>query len=367
MAGKHRMSLQSQYNITDKTMAKYSPLDQLSSRYLNEVLKKGQVVVFNAGETLFEKNHELHSYYYLLKGKLVVKKGMLFSKTISSKSEQALHPINSFIPNNTSVKAQTDGHLLLIDPGLLDRALAWSNSNAQSEQTQEREQPQTQESLTTQPNESSDEPKKEFDSDYFNWMTSLLEFPLFLNLPPANIDKLFEKFERIEVLKDQTIIKEDDEGDYFYLLINGSAKVVVGADNSKLATLRPGAYFGEEALVSDIVRSASVIMEEDGRLARLDKESFQNLLHDPLVKYVNRKDAPSDMEQGNALLDIRSKSEFEFIPLPNCLHIPLNDLRTSLDLLDKSVTYYLTEGGGQRSEIAAHILSQNQFKVFVLQ
>ena len=107
-------------------------------------------------------------------------------------------------------------------------------------------------------------------------------------------------------------------------------------------------------------------MEEDGRLARLDKESFQTLLHNPLVKYVSAKDIPSDMGTSNALLDIRSQAEFEFVPFPNCLHIPLNDLRTSLNLLDKSVTYYLTKDGGQRSDIAAHILSQNQFKVFVL-
>jgi rhodanese-related sulfurtransferase len=360
------MSLQSQYNINDKTMANYSPLNQLSNSYLNEVIRKGQVVIFHAGETVFGKNHDLHSYYYLLKGKLLVKKGILFSKTIniSSESEDALHPINSFIPSDTAVKAQTDGYLFLIDPALLDRALAWSDSSAQIEQAPE--PMQSAEQPTIQTTKSIAEPKKGFDEDYFNWMTSLLDFPLFLNLPPANIDCLFEKFERIDVLKGQTIIKEADNGDYFYLLINGSAKVVVGKASSKLATLKPGAYFGEEALASDKVRSASVIMEEDGRLARLDKESFQNLLHDPLVKYVSRKDVSSSMGQSIALLDIRSRSEFKFKPFPDCLHIPLNDLRTSLNLLDKSITYYLTEDGGQRSDIAAHILSQNQFKVFVL-
>ena len=104
------MSLQSQYNITEKTMANYSPLNQLSTSDLNEVIKKG----------------------------------MLFSKVIniSSESEEALHPINSFIPSNTTVKAQTDGHLLLIDPAFLDRALAWSDSSTQKEQTSKQMQMQ---------------------------------------------------------------------------------------------------------------------------------------------------------------------------------------------------------------------------------
>lgn len=354
------MSLQAQYNITEKTMAKYSPLDQLSSTYLAEVLKKGRVVEFDAGDTLFEKGHDLAFHYYLLAGKITIKKGLFSSKTIDSKHKASLHPINKLITSEATVKAQTAGHLFLIDPKLLDRALAWSESNPSSEKNKA-----TQGAKTTTPQQT----QGEFDEEYFNWMTSLLEFPLFLNLPPANITELFDQFERVEVEKGQTIIQEEDEGDYFYLLINGSAKVTVGEQQTKLATLRPGAYFGEEALVSDIVRSASVIMEEDGCLARLDKESFQKLLHNPLVKYVSNAEyqkSAANPEHKMALLDIRSLSEFEHIPMPDCLHIPLSDLRSNLSKLDKSVVYYLTEDGGQRSDIAAHILSQNQFKVFVL-
>jgi len=351
------MSLQSQYNITEKTMATYSPLDQLSGTYLNEVLKKAKVVVFDSGDILFEKNHDLDFYYYLLKGKLSIKKGILLSKTIKAKSDKALHPINTLIPSEAIVKAQADGHLLLIDPELLDRALAWSESNTQGD---------TEQSANQSTSTSTDQA---FDEAYFDWMTSLLEFPLFLNLPPANITELFEQFERIEVESGQAIIKEGDDGDYFYLLISGSAQVAVGDNNTILATLKPGAYFGEDALVSSTVRSATVTMNEAGSLARLDKESFQNLLHNPLVQYITQQgyqEKLNDAEHSAALLDIRSNSEFEHIPFPDCQHIPLSELRASLALLDKTLTYYLTEEGGQRSDIAAHILSQNQFDVFVL-
>ncbi|UZE96083.1 cyclic nucleotide-binding domain-containing protein [Alkalimarinus alittae] len=354
------MSLQSQYNITEKTMASYSPLDQLSSTYLIEVIKKGSVVVFEAGDVLFEKGHALKFHYYLLAGKITVKKGLFSSKTVDSKRKESKHPINHLIPSDATVKAQTTGHLFLVDPKLLDRALAWSESNPKNDNNGPKKN-----SKTITPNAA----QGEFDEEYFNWMTSLLEFPLFLNLPPANITELFDQFERVEVEKGQTIIQENDEGDYFYLLINGSAQVVVGDPKTKVATLRPGAYFGEEALVSDIVRSASVIMEEDGCLARLDKESFQKLLHSPLVQYVSIAEYRNTLaapEEKMALLDIRSLSEFEHIPMPDCLHIPLSELRDSLSKLDKSVAYYLTEDGGQRSDIAAHILSQHQFKVFVL-
>lgn len=338
-------------------MRRYSPLDQLSDQYLREVIKKSTIVEFSAGDLLFDKSHSLDFYYYLLKGKLSAKKGTFFSKTLRAKSKRSLHPLNASIPDGTSVKAATNGHLLLVEPELLDRALAWNESNSQSE------------AKTTPKLDKAALATEKFDEDYFNWMTSLLEFPLFLSLPPANITELFEKFERTEVQKGQVVIRENDEGDYFYLLISGSASVVVGDDQTKVATLRPGAYFGEEALVSDIVRSASVIMEEKGCLARLDKVSFQQLLHNSLVHYISKKaylEKLRDPEHQGVLLDIRSLTEFEHIPMPDCQHIPLNELRDRLAELDKSATYYLTEDGGQRSDIAAHILSQHQFEVFVL-
>mgnify|MGYP000622115656 CR=1 FL=1 len=182
------MSLQAQYNITEKSMASYSPLDQLSSTYLAEIIKKGRVVVFDAGDTLFEKGHDLDFHYYLLAGKISVKKGMFSSKSVDSKQKESLHPINNLIPSESSVKAQTAGHLFLVDPKLLDRALAWNESNP----VNEKKRPQNNAKSSTPV-----QVQGKFDEDYFNWMTSLLEFPLFLNLPPANITELFDQFAQL--------------------------------------------------------------------------------------------------------------------------------------------------------------------------
>lgn len=353
------MSMHAQLNITEESMAAFSPLDQLSPKYRKQVIEKSKVIIFDEGEQVFEKHHELSATYYLLAGKLTAKKGLLSSTTLEADTDKCKHPINSDIPDGVAVKAQTSGHMLLIDPKLLDRALAWTQSEHEEQAQQKR----------NQPTESEEEPQGEFDPEYFEWMTSLLEFPMFLKLPPTNLHALFAKFEKVDVQKDDVVIEEGSNGDYFYLLINGSARVLVGAAGTRVATLRPGAYFGEEALVADTVRSASVIMEEDGRLARLDKESFQTLLHDPLLQYVSYaayKEKAKDTGSKVALLDIRSLTEFEYTPQPNCLHIPVDDLRQQLKQLDRETTYFLTDEGGQRNDIAAHILAQNRFNVFVI-
>ncbi len=355
------MSLHKELNITEESMSRYSPLNQLSRKYLNQVIKRSQVMTFNRGETIFEKNHDLSFTYFLLKGQLKIKKGLLSSETIDANEKNCLHPINQKIPTSSSVKALDSGHMLLVDSVFLDRALGWTEAEAEKEPSKE---PAPKAGEITTPEESA-----EFDPDHFDWMANLLSFPLFFNLPPSNIETIFAKFERVSVSEDEVIIKDGDEGDYFYLLIEGTARVLVGGSGGQQFHLTKGSYFGEEALVSDTMRSATVIMNEDGVLARLDKNTFQSLLHDPLVRYISEAEYRESAESGmkkSALLDIRSPDEFEFSPLPKCLHIPLSELRQKVPLLDKSTTYYLTSEGGQRSEIAAHILCQNSIEVFVI-
>ncbi|WP_020408584.1 cyclic nucleotide-binding domain-containing protein [Hahella ganghwensis] len=368
------MSLHKELNITEATMEKYSPLNQLSKKYLNQVIKRSQVMTFNAGETLFEKNHELPFTYFLLKGEVKVKKGLLSSETLNADRKESLHPLNKRIPPETSVKATQSGHMLMVDTVFLDRALGWTEAEAEKDALKspskgalDRPSKGTDTAVSSQV--ITEEEPGEFDPEHFDWMASLLSFPLFFNLPPSNMETIFNKFERITVKEGEIVIKDGDEGDYFYLLIEGSAKVLIGGDGGKQFHLSKGSYFGEEALVSDTLRSATVVMNEDGVLARLDKATFQSLLHDPLVQYVSASEYKEQVQSGMktiALLDIRSLDEFEFAPLPQCLHIPLSELRQRIPQLDKSTTYYLTSEGGQRSEIAAHILCQNSIEVYVI-
>ena len=359
------MSLHKDLNITDSLMAKYSPLSQLSKKYRNQVIKRSQVMTFSSGDVIFEKDHTLSFTYYLLAGKIKTRKSLLHSDIIDASEPRCLNPINSSVPTGVSAKAIEPGHLLLIDTKFLDRSLGWTEAETKKENENAKVSPAT----LAAPEVPSPEEFGKFNEEHFDWIANLLEFPLFFNLPPSNIDKIFEKFERIDVHEEQVIIEEGDEGDYFYLLISGSARVIIGGREDKPIRLSKGSYFGEEALVSDTVRSASVIMNEDGVLARLDKASFQSLLHDPLVKTVSETkfhEARASKPNEIVLLDIRSEGEFEYAPIPTCLHIELSQLRQKIHKLDKNKIYYITEEGGQRSDIAAHILSQTNLNVFVI-
>ncbi len=365
------MSLLKEFNITNELMAKYSPLGQLSSKYLAQILKKCNVLTFEEDEKIFEKKHTLYTLYFLLEGKLKIKTGLFSSETLDASSSECFNSINSKIPDGVSVKAIEKGYMIMIDETLLDRTLGWSEAEKDKLSGSLHTKPFVPPDMDTvqpQKKEPIIEKIESFDEDHFTWLTSLMEFPLFFNLPPSNMEQLLNKFHKVRVSVDEVIINEGDEGDYFYLLMEGCARVIFGGDETRPIRINRGSYFGEEALISDTVRSATVIMDENGLLARLDKASFQSLLNDPLVSHVSKQQFKEETQDSSPYeqLDIRSFSEFEHTPLPKCLHIPLSELRQKIPSLDKSKVYYLTEEGGHRSDVAAHILCQNSVQAKVI-
>jgi CRP/FNR family cyclic AMP-dependent transcriptional regulator len=82
--------------------------------------------------------------------------------------------------------------------------------------------------------------------------------------------------------KGQTIVHEDDdEGQTFFVIVSGRVHVAVITAEGKsaiLATLKPGDFFGEMAILDGEPRSASVIASEDCALLMLYRNMFLDIL-----------------------------------------------------------------------------------------
>ena len=76
------------------------------------------------------------------------------------------------------------------------------------------------------------------------------------------------------------MIKQGTEGDYFYVVVAGKCVVTretpLNKEGIKLAELGPGDSFGEEALIAEAKRNATVTMSTDGTLMRLGKTRFSD-------------------------------------------------------------------------------------------
>jgi len=265
-------------------------------------------------------------------------------------ANRALH--THFEQPFTAVTAENSS-ILMVDKNLLDLVITWNQAGEYVAADKSANNNQTVE------NES-------------DWMSSLLKSPLFTQIPAPNIQQLFIKFEPVKVAAEQVIIKEGEPGDYFYVLSKGQADVIRNIDGETLclAKLDAGSLFGEEALISNAPRNASIIMRTDGLLMRLKKDDFTALLHRPLINYMNQHWITTIQQSATAkikLIDVRRPDEFQSGIVEGSVNIPLPELRSHLDSFQPDTTYVIICDGGRRSEVGAHILIQRGLNAYIFQ
>lgn len=168
----------------------------------------------------------------------------------------------------------------------------------------------------------------------------------------------------------EIILKQGTEGDYFYVLIRGSAIVTretpLSKDGIKLAELNVGDTFGEEALISDAKRNATVTMTSDGSVMRLGKDDFKKLLNEPMLDWVTLEEGQKIVDDGGCWLDVRLPSEFENHHLDAAINIPLYFIRLKISTLDPDREYVVCCDTGRRSSAGAYILSERGYQAYVL-
>src|SRR5207342_3175259 len=142
-----------------------------------------------------------------------------------------------------------------------------------------------------------------------SWVFRLLHSHAFIKLPTGNLERMFQAFEQVNVTPSEVIIKEGDTPDNFYIIREGTAAVSKTLDGSSqvVAYLREGDVFGEDALLANATRNATVRMLQGGRLMKLSKEAFNAVLKPPMVSWVLPQQAASMVQDGVKLVDVRGQ------------------------------------------------------------
>lgn len=118
----------------------------------------------------------------------------------------------------------------------------------------------------------------------------LRKLPIFQSLSDAQIAKLAKLTTLRLCRKDEVIFYEDEEGDFFFVILEGRVKVTLLGIPDRftrgygrevvLSTLGPGDFFGEMALVDNEPRSATAVATSDSELLCLHRNDFQSALTD---------------------------------------------------------------------------------------
>lgn len=340
------------------------PIDSLASEYLDQLLNKSELVEAVTGDYFFKQGDSERKYHFLLNGDIeLVTTDDTVLELISSGTEQARHPIAHHIPRKVNARASSIVAMVCIVPAdMLDIMLTWENSEDK---------------------ESTDEKESDFEdaedlvslSDTAvggnDWMTSLLRSNLFRRMPANNIQAVMMKMNEIQVKPEEIIFRQNAEGDYFYIIKEGECAVVRTLTSKdkvvRLATLGPGDAFGEESLISDKRRNASVVMVTEGRLMRLSKEDFLNFMNEPLLEYVDTKEAIHlQLKEGATWIDTRLPNEYMAGHIKNSINIPLVSLRMKLAQMDSDKKYIIYCSDGTRSSAAAFLMSSRGFNPVIL-
>jgi rhodanese-related sulfurtransferase len=176
--------------------------------------------------------------------------------------------------------------------------------------------------------------------------------------------------QRVPYKAGEVVIKQGDEGDFFYAIVNGKCIVTretpLNKEGIKLAELGVGDTFGEEALIAEAKRNATVTMMTDGVLMRLNKQDFRELMNEPLLQWVSFDQAREIVAKGGKWLDVRLPSEHQNLSIEDSLNIPLYFIRLKISTLDRNTPYVVYCDTGRRSSAAAFILVERGFDAYVL-
>ena len=105
--------------------------------------------------------------------------------------------------------------------------------------------------------------------------------PLLSSLGPDAMQRLINDVELVDLDPGQVLFREGDEGRVLYVVAEGSVSVISeGPPRQTLSTLQEGDFFGEVAIVTNQVRSATVEAnsERGASLLALDRNVIGNLV-----------------------------------------------------------------------------------------
>ena len=335
--------------IDRATLKTLEPLNRLNPILLDELAAKSIIDEVPADRIICRHGEKDSRQIYLLSGQIeVVTPGESKTNVIKSKTAVTT-PIAEGSPRKQTLKAKTASTLLYIDADLLELLMS--------------DEPEI--NATYEVTEISS------DDNGDDWMLTFLQSPAFLQLPTENIQKLLTHLEEIPVKKDQVVIKQGATDDNYYIIKSGSVNVhrqpYAGSASVLLATLPTGSGFGEEALISNGKRNATITMRENGSLMRLKKKDFLTLLIHPLISYFAHSETQAKLDEGCVVIDVRSEQDSKEKPLDGAVNIPLSMLRVKLDSLNAEREYLLVCNDGSQSAAAAFLVIQHGLKCSVLE
>ena len=334
-------------SVPSNDLAQLFPLDSLRPETRMQVSREAHALDLSRGDRVFSVGDVDEDTIYLLEGELRCEYPDGRVVRHLAQSGHARHALNDATPRrfNASV-ASHKAQIIKINRRLLEKLITWDQISRDEKAGH----------FTATPNGNV-------------WAYRLLQSQAFLKLPTGNLEKMFRAFEERKVTHGEIIMREGDPADFFYVIREGTASVSKNLDGAPqvVAYLSEGDAFGEDALLSNEPRNATVRMMQGGRLMRLSKADFETVLKPPMVSWILPADAARMVQAGTKIIDVRMPEEFGERQISGAHNVPMYRLREdAMDHLKKGDQVIVYCNTGERSAAAAFILHRLGFQVSAL-
>jgi rhodanese-related sulfurtransferase/mRNA-degrading endonuclease RelE of RelBE toxin-antitoxin system len=196
-------------------------------------------------------------------------------------------------------------------------------------------------------------------------LDQVLASKAFARVPRDNLKRLVSRIEMLPVRAGETIIRQGEVGDSFYIIRSGKFRVIgymsVEDDTVEIASLGPGDSFGEEALIRNAPRNATIEALTDGSVARLDKEGFVEFVQNALLHGAEPETAKTMIGEGAVVVDVRPSVEYNTYSIRGSRGVPLDLLRRARRNFDPNKTYITCSDNELESALAAFLIAQQGF------
>ena len=164
-----------------------TPLNALSEQQWRELRSQLVPQPLLAGQALFRRGDQARLTYYLLAGELQLRDADGAEQRLVAGSEASCHPLSPSLPRLQEALALTEVSVLAIDSATLARLITWRSAY---------------QDLLLQLDPDGDQ----------EWLEHLLENPLFAKVPPANVQEMVKRLQRIELPAGSEVLREGEAG-----------------------------------------------------------------------------------------------------------------------------------------------------------
>jgi len=127
-----------------------------------------------------------------------------------------------------------------------------------------------------------DRQQRKLDEEYSRRVDALSRVDVFRALDAERIDRLSRRLRHVVFGPGEVILRQGDPGDSLYVVRGGQVAIQIGVlgASKEIATMGDGEFFGEMSLMTGESRAATVVAKTDVECYIVDKEAFQEIVHE---------------------------------------------------------------------------------------